>query len=173
MDFAGDFETHVTVHPAAGAVAGWAAARGLKFVHIVLDRGRVASQPMLTLRTRGTLAGALAAARTVADLRADGFEATRVKVEAARGTRASPPTTPTRSAPRTTSSIACVEGPLTGVRFRSGARWARPRSGDAGRARPGEPRQPRPFLMAVISSPPAVSPLSSQMKAPPRPWSLA
>ncbi|MBD2900607.1 hypothetical protein amrb99_96120 [Actinomadura sp. RB99] len=85
MDFAGDFETHVTVRPAAaGAVAGWAVARGLKFVHIVLERGRVASQPMLTLRTRGTLDDALAdAARTAADLRADGFEVARVKVEAA------------------------------------------------------------------------------------------
>ncbi|HEU5032390.1 MAG TPA: hypothetical protein VFV01_46250 [Spirillospora sp.] len=85
MDFAGDFETHVTVRPAAAqAVAGWAAGRGLKFVHIVLERGRVASQPMLTLRTRGTLAGALAAAaRTTARLRADGFDVARVKVEAA------------------------------------------------------------------------------------------
>jgi hypothetical protein len=85
VDFAGDFETHVTVRPAAARpVAGWAAARGLTFVHIVLERGRVASQPMLTLHTRGTLDDALAdAARTTADLRADGFEVARVKVEAA------------------------------------------------------------------------------------------
>ncbi|MBO2462147.1 hypothetical protein [Actinomadura violacea] len=85
MDFAGDFETHLTARPAAAErLAGWAAARGLKFVHIVLDRGRVASQPMLTLRTRGTFADALGdAVRTTADLRADGFEVARVKVEAA------------------------------------------------------------------------------------------
>ncbi len=32
---------------------------------------------------------------------------------------------------------------------------------------------PRPFLTAVISSPLAVSPLSSQKNAPPRPWFFA
>ncbi|MFB4301689.1 hypothetical protein [Actinomadura sp. NTSP31] len=85
MDFSGDFETHLTARPAAAErLAGWAAARGLKFTHIVLARGRVASQPMLTLHTRGTLDDALAdAARTTADLRADGLEVVRAKVEAA------------------------------------------------------------------------------------------
>ncbi|RSN66812.1 hypothetical protein [Actinomadura sp. WAC 06369] len=84
MDFAGDFETHVTVHGDARAVADWAAARGVKFAHIVLERGRVASQPMLTLTCSGTLDDARAqAARTALDLRADGFAAARVKIEAA------------------------------------------------------------------------------------------
>ncbi|GAA2719990.1 hypothetical protein [Actinocorallia aurantiaca] len=84
---AGDFETHLTVRCGAGeldALARWAAARGLKFSHIVLARGRVASQPMLTARGSGDLADVLAAAdRTKAALAADGFEVTRTKVEAA------------------------------------------------------------------------------------------
>ncbi|MDL4819278.1 hypothetical protein [Actinomadura opuntiae] len=85
MDFSGDFETHLTARPAAAErLAGWAEARGLEFAHIVLARGRTASQPMLTLRTRGTLDDALAdAARTAADLRGDGLQPVRVKVEAA------------------------------------------------------------------------------------------
>lgn len=84
VDFAGDFETHVTVRGDARAVADWAAARGVKFVHIVLERGRVASQPMLTLTCSGTLDDARAqAARTALDLRADGLAVSRVKIEAA------------------------------------------------------------------------------------------
>ncbi|WP_067477404.1 hypothetical protein [Actinomadura hibisca] len=86
MDFTGDFETHLTVScPAAeiDAVERWAAERGLKFAHIVLDRGRVPSQPMLTLRTRGTLDAARARAEDVAArLRADGHPVTRLKIEA-------------------------------------------------------------------------------------------
>lgn len=82
--FAGDFETHVTVRGDAGAVAEWAAARGMKFVHIVLDRGRVPSQPMLTLGCRGEFETARAeAARVAGALRADGFAVARVKIEAA------------------------------------------------------------------------------------------
>ncbi|GGV40210.1 hypothetical protein GCM10010182_75950 [Actinomadura cremea] len=84
MDFAGDFETHVTVRGDAGAVAEWAAARGVKFVHIVLERGRVVSQPMLTLGCSGTLDAARAdAAGAARALRADGFAVARVKIEAA------------------------------------------------------------------------------------------
>lgn len=84
VDFAGDFETHVTVRGDAGAVAEWAAARDVKFVHIVLERGRTASQPMLTLGCSGTLDAARAeAACTVLALRADGLAVARVKIEAA------------------------------------------------------------------------------------------
>ncbi|WP_232835356.1 hypothetical protein [Actinocorallia populi] len=87
MVSAGDFETHLTVRcggPEIEDLARWAAARGLKFGHIVLARGRVASQPMLTVRGSGTLSGVLAdAARTAKALAADGFEVTRTKVEAA------------------------------------------------------------------------------------------
>ncbi|WP_131742355.1 hypothetical protein [Actinomadura roseirufa] len=71
MRFAGDFEAHLTVHHGVSAeeVAAWAAGRGMKFTHIVLERGRVASQPMLTVRCRGTLDEALVQAeRTAARL---------------------------------------------------------------------------------------------------------
>lgn len=87
MFSAGDFETHLTVRCGGReieALARWAAARGLKFGHIVLARGRVASQPMLTAHGSGGLADVLAAAdRTKAALAADGFTVTRSKVEAA------------------------------------------------------------------------------------------
>ncbi|MCB5164844.1 hypothetical protein LG634_08365 [Streptomyces bambusae] len=73
-----EYETHVTVR-CAGAELGrlerWAAARGLKVTHIVLARGRMTSQPMLTLRDRDGHRALVAA------LRADGFDPVRVKVE--------------------------------------------------------------------------------------------
>jgi hypothetical protein len=86
--FAGEFETHVTVRaddPARlVALRAWADARGLTFHHIVLDRGLTPSQPMVTRRGRGDLAGELAAAAGLAaGLMADGYAVTRVKVEAA------------------------------------------------------------------------------------------
>jgi hypothetical protein len=86
MDLAGEFETHLTVRPPAGtdrSLAGWAAAHGLKYSRIVLDRGATPDQPMLTARGRGTLAELRAAAAGWADrLRAAGFPVTRIKVEA-------------------------------------------------------------------------------------------
>ncbi|GAA1574221.1 hypothetical protein GCM10009678_66160 [Actinomadura kijaniata] len=93
MGFSGEFETHVTVDGPADDLAGWAEARGLKFVHILLDRGRTPSQPMLTLRTGGTLADARAdAERAAADLRAAGFTVTRLKIEASPRTEGVPVT---------------------------------------------------------------------------------
>ncbi|MEU5884455.1 hypothetical protein [Spirillospora sp. NPDC047279] len=84
-DFAGDFETHLTVAARdLAALESWAAPRGLKVVHIVLERGRTPSQPMLTLRTTGTLTEARErAADTAAGLRAAGCAVTRTKIEAA------------------------------------------------------------------------------------------
>lgn len=87
-DFAGEFETHVTVRadgPARlDALRTWADARGLTFHHIVLDRGLTPSQPMVTRRGRGDLAGELGHAADLASwLAADGYAVTRVKVEAA------------------------------------------------------------------------------------------
>ncbi|MEV3962868.1 hypothetical protein AB0M34_18525 [Nocardia sp. NPDC050193] len=82
---AGDFEAHLTVRGAdAAKLEQYAVASGLKFVHIVLDRGRVREQPMLTVRE----SGAFAAVRdSVAVLRrrleAEGFPVVRVKIEAA------------------------------------------------------------------------------------------
>jgi len=81
-----EFEYHVTVsgdEAAAARLAAWAAERGVKFTHIVLARGETVSQPMLTARADGTAETALADASALAgELRATGFEVTRVKVEA-------------------------------------------------------------------------------------------
>src|SRR5690242_434785 len=79
---AGDFEIHLTLLSDA-RLAGLAAAHGLKYTHIVLDRGSTPDQPMLTLRTRGPLDTAVAAGRAwAARLAGDGFTVVRVKVEA-------------------------------------------------------------------------------------------
>ncbi|MGW2744891.1 hypothetical protein [Streptomyces sp. NPDC001450] len=80
------YETHVTVDCAAPAEAErlhvWAAAAGLKLTHIVLARGRMRQQPMLTLAGSTSYAEESARAdRTVAALRADGFAPVRVKIE--------------------------------------------------------------------------------------------
>lgn len=88
MNFAGEFETHLTItavpHGDPGVLAAWANVRGLKFVHIVLDRGAVCSQPMLTRAGRGDLPGELAAAAELARrLAGDGFDVVRTKIEAA------------------------------------------------------------------------------------------
>jgi len=80
------YETHVTVRcdsPAElGRLGRWAGAVGLKLTHIVLARGRMTSQPMLTLTGSPSYAAESARARdVVARLRADGFVPVRVKTE--------------------------------------------------------------------------------------------
>lgn len=80
------YETHVTVRCAGPAecerLHAWAAAAGLKLTEIELARGRMRSQPMLTLRGADSCAAALAGAEEVAErLRADGFVPVRVKTE--------------------------------------------------------------------------------------------
>ncbi|WP_244942954.1 hypothetical protein [Streptomyces inhibens] len=86
--FTGDFEVHLTVRDdgdRAGAqrLAGYAAARGLKCVHIVLEQGEVPSQPMLTMRGSGTYDTVRAEAAAEADgLRAAGLDVVRTKIEA-------------------------------------------------------------------------------------------
>ena len=92
-EFEGEFETHLTVRPVSGPggtaeeterLRLWAVDRGLKPTLIVLDRGAVPEQPMLTERGRGTLSGQRAAAgRRRAELEAAGFPVVRVKIEAA------------------------------------------------------------------------------------------
>ncbi|MDX3511172.1 hypothetical protein PV755_19865 [Streptomyces caniscabiei] len=87
-EFAGEFETHLTV--AAGSVAGdegrirrWAERHRVKYTRIVLDRGAVPDQPMLTVRGRGALSAQRAAASAwVERLGAEGFAVARVKIEA-------------------------------------------------------------------------------------------
>ncbi|MFF8570811.1 hypothetical protein ACF06L_06240 [Streptomyces sp. NPDC015408] len=83
---ASQYETHVTVRcPEPGEaerLGRWAAEAGLKLTHIVLARGRMRHQPMLTLRGSRTYARERARAeRTVARLRTDGFRPVRVKIE--------------------------------------------------------------------------------------------
>ncbi|MFD8749433.1 hypothetical protein ACFV0O_00380 [Kitasatospora sp. NPDC059577] len=83
-DVRGDFEVHLTVGPgAAEALAAWAGGHGLKFTHILLERGASPSQPMLTLRAAGTVQEVAAVtARTAGRLAADGFTVLRAKIEA-------------------------------------------------------------------------------------------
>lgn len=87
-EFAGDLETHLTV-AAQSAAAGDALLRfanlhGLKYLHIVLDRGQTVSQPMLTRGGRGVLSGELSIARDLArQLDEAGLAVTRIKIEAA------------------------------------------------------------------------------------------
>lgn len=73
------YETHVTVRcpseAEAARLGAWAAERGLKLGTIVLARGRMTVQPMLTLPDR------TGHPAVVAGLRAAGFEPVRVKVE--------------------------------------------------------------------------------------------
>lgn len=73
------YETHVTVRcpdPAElDRLEAWSGARELKVTHILLARGRMVSQPMLTLPDRESHE------RLVPALRAAGFDPVRVKVE--------------------------------------------------------------------------------------------
>lgn len=88
MEFAGKFETHVTLRldgtTDLALLQNWARAHGLKVLHIVLARGRHVSQPMLTRRGHGTLSSELEIARNLCQsLEKAGFSVTRLKLEAA------------------------------------------------------------------------------------------
>jgi hypothetical protein len=88
VEFDGEFETHVTVRAEGpdgiDALRSFAGRDRRKFHHIVLDRGRTPSQPMVSRRGRGSLSGELAAAADLSRrLTAAGFAVTRVKIEAA------------------------------------------------------------------------------------------
>ncbi|MFY1690122.1 hypothetical protein [Plantactinospora sp. WMMB782] len=84
-EVSGDFEIHVTTYGQhADRLAGLAAERGVKFLHILLDRGEFASQPMLTLTGRGTLTEQHAVVRRwQRELREAGIHPCRSKIEAA------------------------------------------------------------------------------------------
>ncbi len=94
LAFEGDFETHVTVRcdrADAHRLERWAASVELKLTVIVLGRGRVPVQPMITLRGSGTLgAQYTAAGAVVGRLKTAGFEVARVKIEASPWTRGVP-----------------------------------------------------------------------------------
>lgn len=88
MEFAGELETHLTVesHQAQRIddLREFAALHGLKTLHIVLDQGQSASQPMLTRHSRGVLSSELKIAQELAEqLQARGIMVTRIKIEAA------------------------------------------------------------------------------------------
>ncbi|MEN3539165.1 hypothetical protein AAH991_28910 [Microbispora sp. ZYX-F-249] len=84
-EFRGVFDIHLTVAADDVApLAAWARENDAKFTHIVLERGTVRSQPMLTVRGAGTLGEQMTAAATrAARLRDEGFPVLRVKIEAA------------------------------------------------------------------------------------------
>ncbi|WP_405814423.1 MULTISPECIES: hypothetical protein [unclassified Streptomyces] len=88
IDSMAEYETHVTVRCADAAelarLDAWAGARELKVTHILLARGRMVSQPMLTLPDR------TGHERLVPRLRAAGFDPVRVKVETVPWTTDSP-----------------------------------------------------------------------------------
>jgi hypothetical protein len=95
VEFEGEFETHITVRAegpsVVDALRAWADRHGLKFHHIVLDRGLTPSQPMVSRRGRGGLSGERAEAADLGRrLAADGFAISRVKIEAAPGNRDTP-----------------------------------------------------------------------------------
>lgn len=83
----GDFEAHITIRAGeaetVAALERYAARHGMKFTHIVLMRGRIPDQPMVTVRRSGTAPAVREWIHTVAGaLSAAGFEVTRVKLEA-------------------------------------------------------------------------------------------
>lgn len=85
--FRGDFEAHITVRAddsdTIDAFESYAAAQGLRFIHIVLERGRVLQQPMVTVRASGTYAAVRHSVDALAArFDADGFPVVRAKIEA-------------------------------------------------------------------------------------------
>lgn len=88
MNFQGEFETHITValsNPKQWELLwNWCQARDLKCVHIVLERGLRASQPMMTRHGVGTLKAELRkAAALCRECQSAGFQVSRVKLEVA------------------------------------------------------------------------------------------
>lgn len=83
----GHFEAHITVNcdngtASASRLERWSAARGWKFTHIVLARGRTPSQPMLTLRGSGSYEEQLRSCQRASKSLWDaGFSPVRVKIE--------------------------------------------------------------------------------------------
>jgi acyl transferase domain-containing protein len=76
-----EFEVHVTLAETTG-VEAWASARGHKFHDIVLDRGAHPSQPMVSVRTTGSLAGVQdRVAAAVGELAPWGVRRVKVEVE--------------------------------------------------------------------------------------------
>ena len=86
MQFAGEFETHLTIDSRSPrdvhSLRAWAVEHHLKCVHIILARGQTASQPMLTRHSRGVLASELEIASALShQLTLEGFTVSRIKLE--------------------------------------------------------------------------------------------
>ena len=84
-EVSGDFEIHITTYDSkAEALAAFAERHEQKYVHILLDRGLHASQPMLTVTGSGTLDQQRSAVEHWHDeLRRADIRPTRTKIEAA------------------------------------------------------------------------------------------
>jgi hypothetical protein len=86
VEFPGAFETHLTILAANydQQLTQWSVDRGWKFLHIVLERGAIATQPMISYRGHGGLKEQLQIAQVIfQELQHKGFEVTRIKIEAA------------------------------------------------------------------------------------------
>lgn len=85
-DPAHSYETHITVaanQESLAAVRAWAGAQGIKWTHILLDRGQTPSQPMLTFWGTGSVSTLRARANEIADaVQRLGAEVVRIKIEA-------------------------------------------------------------------------------------------
>lgn len=97
MEFAGEFETHLTLASMGieemAALREWGAGRDLKYVYILLDRGAQPSQPMVTWRTAGILSKVRREVSEICgNLETARFPVTRVKIEAAIGNEQVPQT---------------------------------------------------------------------------------
>ena len=93
-EISGEFELHITGSEyCADQMRAFAEEHGVKFSHIVLDRGVRSSQPMITVPGSGTLREQIALGRQWADrLREVGVHGHRIKVEAAPGNAGVPQT---------------------------------------------------------------------------------
>jgi hypothetical protein len=85
VDMSGEFELHLTANSFdADRLRAFADERSLKFSHIVLDRGDITSQPMITVPGTGALDDQIAlGTRWTEELRAANIGCARIKVEAA------------------------------------------------------------------------------------------
>lgn len=88
MEFTGELEIHLTIYlgktKTVAELQEWGRIYDLKCLHIILDRGEVSSQPMLTRRASGKLTDEIGTALHLKELLiADGFQVVRIKIEAA------------------------------------------------------------------------------------------
>lgn len=88
MQFTGPFETHITVSvkdlEEIEKLRQWSYSKGLKCLHILLDRGFTPSQPMLTQWGEGRLSDELDRVKKLCQvLQAEGFTIVRIKTEVA------------------------------------------------------------------------------------------